>query len=243
MSMHIDAKVGEIAERIVLVGDPMRAKHTAETYLTDVVCVNEARAAYCYTGTFEGERISVMAVGMGNPSMMIYATELFRDYGVKLAVRAGTSGGYLPQMKTYDIVLAQACSTTSGINDYRFNGHFSPIGDFGLLCTANKFAKEMGLTTYTGNVICNDKLYRDESYKAQLWAQFGCLASEMEGTALYTAAAEFGAKAVMMVGIIFGFVFDEKGVASFQDYPENDPPRGVDDMMKLALKTARYGEI
>ena len=102
MSMHINAKVGEIAERIVLVGDPFRAKHIAEDYLKDAVCVNETRAAYCYTGYYNGVRVSVMAVGMGNPSMLIYATELFRDYGVKNAVRAGTSGGYVEGMKMYD---------------------------------------------------------------------------------------------------------------------------------------------
>ena len=243
MSMHIDAKVGEIAERIVLVGDPLRAKHTAETYLENPVMVNETRAAYCYTGTYEGVPVSVMAVGMGNPSMMIYATELFRDYGVKMAVRAGTSGGYRKEMKYYDIVLAQACSTTSGINDYKFNGHFSPIGDFGMLCKANEIAKEMGINTFTGNVICNDKLYRDENYKAQLWAQFGCLASEMEGTALYTAAAEFGARAMMMVGVLSLFDFDEEGNLLFKDLEPNDPPRGVDDMMQLALKTAVRTEL
>lgn len=243
MSNHIDAKVGEIAERIVLVGDPFRAKHTAETYLTDVVCVNEKRAAYCYTGYYEGQRVSVMAVGMGNPSMMIYASELFRDYGVKLAVRAGTSGAYGDYMKAYDIILAQACSTTSGINDYIFNGHFSPIGDFGALCKANEIAKEMGINVYTGNVICNDRFYRDANYKAEVWKKYGCLASEQEGTALYTAAAEFGAKAVMMVGAVCGFGFNEDGTAYATELEENDPPRGVDDMMQLALKTAIYTEI
>ena len=192
MSMHIDARPGEIAERIVLAGDPYRAKHIAENYLENAVLVNEKRAAFCYTGTYNGIPVSVMAVGMGNPSMLIYATELFRDYGVKIAVRAGTSGGYVPGMKKFDIVLAQAVSTTSGINDNRFNGYFAPIADFGLLCKANEIAKQMGLRTYTGNVVCNDRIYRDETYKSKMWQQYGILASEMEGTALYTAAAEFG---------------------------------------------------
>ena len=238
MSMHIDAKPGEIAERIVLVGDPLRAKHIASEYLENPVLVNETRAAYCYTGTYEGIPVSTMAVGMGNPSMLIYSTELFRDYGVKYAVRAGTSGGYVPGMKKFDIVLAQAVSTTSGINDYRFNGYFSPIGDFGMLCTANEQARLLGLKTYTGNVICNDRIYRDENYKSRLWAQYGILASEMEGTALYTAAAEFGAKACMMIGIILNITVDEAGVEHFTDAPENKPVRTVDDMIRLALKTA-----
>ena len=238
MSMHIDARTGEIAERIVLVGDPARAKHIAENYLEDAVLVNEKRMAYCYTGTYNHVKVSVMAVGMGNPSMLIYATELFRDYGVKIAVRAGTSGGYVPGMKKFDIVLAQATSTTSGINDNRFNGCFAPIADFGLLCTANETAKQLGLRTYTGNVVCNDRIYRDETYKSKMWQQYGILASEMEGTALYTAAAEFGAKALMTIGIILNITVDEAGIEHFTDAPENEPKRTVDDLIKLALLTA-----
>ncbi len=242
MSMHIDARPGEIAERIVLVGDPYRAKHIAENYLDNAVLVNDKRAAFCYTGTYEGIRVSVMAVGMGNPSMLIYATELFRDYGVKIAVRAGTSGGYVPGMKKFDIVLAQATSTTSGINDNRFNGYFAPIADFGLLCKANEIAKQLGLRTYTGNVVCNDRIYRDENYKSKMWQQYGILASEMEGTALYTAAAEFGAKALMTIGIILNITVDEEGVEHFDDAPDNEPVRTVDDLIKLALLTAVNAE-
>ena len=108
MTMHNHAEVGEISERIVLVGDPNRAKYIAEHYLEDAVLVNDVRCAYCYTGMFEGVRVSVMAVGMGGPSMLIYATELCRDYGCKILVRAGTSGGYQDDMKNFDIVLSQA---------------------------------------------------------------------------------------------------------------------------------------
>ena len=108
MTMHNHAEVGEISERIVLVGDPNRAKYIAEHYLEDAVLVNDVRCAYCYTGMFEGVRVSVMAVGMGGPSMLIYATELCRDYGCKILVRAGTSGGYRDDMKNFDIVLSQA---------------------------------------------------------------------------------------------------------------------------------------
>jgi len=242
MSMHIDARPGEIAERIVLVGDPFRARHIAENWLDGAVLVSEKRMALCYTGTYGGVRVSVMAVGMGNPSMLIYATELFRDYGVKIAVRAGTSGGYVPEMKKFDIVLAQATSTTSGINDNRFNGYFAPIADFGLLCKANETAKQLGLKAYTGNVVCNDRIYRDGTYKSKLWQQYGILASEMEGTALYTAAAEFGAKALMAIGIILNITVDEEGVEHFSDAPENEPQRTVDDLIKLALLTAVNAE-
>ena len=157
MTMHNHAEVGEISERIVLVGDPNRAKYIAEHYLEDAVLVNDVRCAYCYTGMFEGVRVSVMAVGMGGPSMLIYATELCRDYGCKILVRAGTSGGYRDDMKNFDIVLSQAVSTTSGINDNMFNGHFSPVADFGLLNTAKRIADEEHLVTYVGGTVCNDR--------------------------------------------------------------------------------------
>ena len=169
MTMHNHAEVGEISERIVLVGDPNRAKYIAEHYLEDAVLVNDVRCAYCYTGMFEGVRVSVMAVGMGGPSMLIYATELCRDYGCKILVRAGTSGGYQDDMKNFDIVLCQSVSTTSGINDNMFNGHFSPVADFGLLSTAKRIADEEHLVTYVGGTVCNDRLYRDENYKSKMW--------------------------------------------------------------------------
>ena len=242
MARHNDAKVGEIAERIVLVGDPNRAKHMAETYLENPVLVNRTRCAYCYTGTYEGVRVSVMAVGMGGPSMLIYATELCRDYGCKILVRAGTSGGYREDMRNFDIVLSQATSTTSGINDNIFNGHFSPVADFGLLCTADRIAKEMKLTTYVGGTICNDRLYRDETYKSKLWKQYGMLCSEQEGTAFYTAAAQFGARALMMVGITTGIRYDENGNEIFVELPDRDPAHTMDDLVQLALKTAAHAE-
>ena len=159
MTMHNHAEVGEISERIVLVGDPNRAKYIAEHYLEDAVLVNDVRCAYCYTGMFEGVRVSVMAVGMGGPSMLIYATELCRDYGCKILVRAGTSGGYQDDMKNFDIVLSQAVSTTSGINDNMFNGHFSPVADFGLLSTAT-WAERSATTDFTATKIISRRCGR-----------------------------------------------------------------------------------
>lgn len=224
MTMHNHAEVGEISERIVLVGDPNRAKYIAEHYLEDAVLVNDVRCAYCYTGMFEGVRVSVMAVGMGGPSMLIYATELCRDYGCKILVRAGTSGGYRDDMKNFDIVLSQAVSTTSGINDNMFNGHFSPVADFGLLNTAKRIADEEHLVTYVGGTVCNDRLYRDENYKSKMWKKYGMLCSEQEGCAFYTAAAEFGCRALMMVGITTGIRYDENGQEIFVDLQSGNMP-------------------
>ena len=242
MTMHNNAKKGEIAERIILVGDPNRAKHIAETYLENAILVNDVRCAYCYTGFYEGVRISVMAVGMGGPSMLIYATELCRDYGCKILVRAGTSGGYRDDMKNYDIVLSQAVSTTSGINDNMFNGHFSPVADFGLLSTAKRFADEKNLVTFVGGTVCNDRLYRDETYKSKMWKQYGMLCSEQEGTAFYTAAAQFGCRALMMVGITTGIRYDDAGNEIFVSLPDRNPAQTMDDLLQLALKTAAHAD-
>ena len=242
MTMHNAAQKGEIAERIVLVGDPDRAKMIAEKYLENPVLVNDIRCAYCYTGMFEGVRVSVMAVGMGSASMLIYATELCRDYGCKILVRAGTSGGFLDGMCNYDVVLSQAVSSTSGINDYIFNGHFSPCRDFGLLCTAKKYADEAVVKTYVGGTIANDRLYRDRTYKSATWKQYGILASEQEGEAFYTAAAQYGARALMMVGIVCGIRIDENGDEIFTDLPDRQPKKTVEDLVLLALKTAAHAE-
>lgn len=242
MTMHNDAKPGQIAERIVLVGDPQRAAYAAERFLKDPVLVNEKRCAYCYTGSYEGRPVSVMGVGMGGPSMLIYATELCRDYGCKILVRAGTSGGYKEEMCNYDIVLSQAVSSTSGLNDYIFNGHFSPTADFGLLCTAAGFARELGLTAYVGGTVCNDRLYRDESYRSKTWKKYGILCSEQEGLAFYTAAAEFGCRALMMVGITTGIRYDGAGNEIFVPLPDRSPAHTVDDLLTLALKTAALAE-
>lgn len=237
MTMHNDAQKGEIAERIVLVGDPNRAKMIAEEYLENAILVNEKRYAYCYTGTYQGTRVSVMGVGMGAPSMMIYATELCRDYGCKYLVRVGTSGGFLPEMKNFDIVLSEAVSTTGGINNGLFSGHFSPCADFFLLKKSYEVAEEMGLRVYVGPTIANDRLYRDESYQSEKWKRYGMLASEQEGEAFYTAAAEYGAKALMMVGIVCGIRVGDDGKESFVDLEEGSPSQTMHDMVKLALRT------
>lgn len=238
MSMHIDARPGEIAKTVVVGGDPARIKHIAETYLEDAKLVNEKRAALCYTGTYKGQPLSVMAVGMGIPSMMIYATELYDEYGCDAIIRVGTSGSYLPDMELYDIVLSQAACHTSGINDHLFNGTFCPIGDFGLLCTADRLAKEQGIKTYVGNTVCNDRIYRGpETYKSAAWAKYGILCSEMEGAGLYTVAAQFHKKALMIVSISTKIILDEDGTEHFVDLPEN-PGHSMDDAIRLALDTA-----
>lgn len=235
MSMHIDAQPGQIAERVLLPGDPERATAIAERYLDDTRLVNSRRGALCYTGRYGGVPVSVMATGMGVPSMLIYATELCRDFGCQSLIRVGTSGGYRADMKLGDIVLSQAASTTSGINDSLFGGTFAPIADFELLKTADRLAAERGLKVYVGNTVCNDRLYRlAENYRGRTWARYGILASEMEGAALYTAAAEFGRRALTMVSIICGITFEGEQ-ESFCDLPAGGAD--MEDMLRLALDT------
>ena len=237
MSMHIEAKMGDIAPSILLPGDPERAKFIAENYLQDPVCFNRVRGMYGYTGLYKGQPMSVMGTGMGIPSMLIYATELTRDYGCKRLVRLGTAGAFDPDLKLMDIVLSQATSTTSAINDYILPGHFAACADFELLDKAYHLGRDRGLRIFAGNTLCNDHLYIDDkpAYEAK-WAAYGVIASEMEGTALYKAAARDGAKALTMMSIVvtnFGGDGSHEGGVSAEDKEKN-----LIDMIELALDTA-----
>ena len=240
MSTHIGALKGYVADVVLLPGDPLRAKFIAENFLDGAQCFTSVRGMLGYTGRYKGQEISVMAVGMGIPSMMIYATELYSEYGCEAIIRIGTSGSYLPDMKLYDVILSQAACHTSGINDEIFGvgGTFCPIADFGLLCLADKLAKERGMRSYVGNTVCNDRIYRGpETYRSAAWKKYGILCSEMEGAGLYTVAAEFGKKALMIVSITTKIELDEQGYEHFVDLPE-EPGRSMDDGIVLALDTA-----
>lgn len=238
MSMHIDAKPGEISEVVIVVGDPDRATYISARFLAGAVCVNERRGALCYTGKYNGRRISVMATGMGIPSMMIYATELYRDYGCEAIIRVGTSAGYRKDMRRHDIVLSQAACHTSGINDHLFEGTYCPIADFGLLQDAYAAAKKREARFFVGNTICNDRIYRSpQMYQAKTWAEYGILCSEMEGAGLYTAAAQFGRKALMMVSILSGVTIDDAGKEHIAPLPEEEN-QTMDTAILVALDTA-----
>ncbi len=234
MSMHITAKSGDIAESILLPGDPMRAKYIAERYLEDAFCFNELRGMYGYTGNYCGKRVSVMGTGMGIPSVLIYTTELCRDYGCQKLVRIGTAGGYDLKLKLMDIVLSQATSTTSALNDYTFPGHYAPTADFLLLDRAYHLAVEKNIPVYVGNTLCNDHLYFEErGDNASLWASYGVIASEMEAAALYTVAAHYKKQALTMMTIVETVSGEDDSVVS-----DRDKERTLDDMITLALETA-----
>ncbi len=211
MSIHIGAKKGEIAETVLLPGDPLRAKWIADTYLEDVHCYNKVRNMFGYTGTYKGRKISVQGTGMGVPSISIYAHELINDFDVKNLIRVGSAGSYQKSVKLRDIVIAMAASSTSGINQYRFRGaDFAPTADFGLFQQAIELAKEKGIEVKAGNVLTSDEFYADEFESYQMWSKFGVLCVEMESSGLYTIAAKHNVNALSLLTISDSLVTGEK---------------------------------
>lgn len=200
MSVHISAKPGEIAEAILLPGDPLRAKWIAENFFEDVVQYNSVRNMLGFTGTVNGKRVSVQGTGMGAPSIGIYAYELFNDYGVQKAIRVGTSGG-LPPTKLRDVVIAISASTDSKINRRTFGDlDVAPAASFELLEKAATKARELGIAHHVGMIASGDLFY-DETDSLEHWKRLGVLALEMETNQLYTLAARFRRQALSIVTV------------------------------------------
>ncbi len=211
MSIHIEAKKGDIAESVLLPGDPLRAKWIAENFLKDAVCYNDVRGMLGYTGWHNGKKVSVQGTGMGIPSSLIYIHELIKDYDVKNLIRVGTAGSYQKDVKIRDIVLAMAASTTSGINNSRFiNSDYSPTANFDLFMKAAKFAEENGIEIKAGNVLSSDEFYEDDFDSYKHWADFGVLCVEMEAAGLYTIAAKYKVKALAILTISDSLVTGER---------------------------------
>lgn len=211
MSVHIGAQKGDIAETILLPGDPLRAKWIAETFLENAFCYNEVRNMYGYTGTYKGRRVSVQGTGMGVPSISIYAHELINEFGVKNLIRVGSAGSYQKHIKLRDIVVAMAASSTSGINRARFEGaDFAPTATYSLFLQAIEVAKKKGIELKAGNVLTSDEFYADEFESYQKWSNFGVLCVEMESAGLYTLAAKHGVNALSLLTISDSLVTGEK---------------------------------
>lgn len=201
MSIHINAKDGEIADIVLLPGDPLRAKFIAETFLENPVQYNDVRNMFGYTGTYKGHRVSVQGTGMGVPSISIYATELLKDYGCKKLIRVGTAGALKRDVKVRDVVLAQGATTDSKMNEIQFGGlDYAPIADFDLLLKAYNAGKEAGLNLRVGNVYTADLFYGEKNPN-DLLVDYGVLAVEMETAALYTLAAKYNAQALAVLTI------------------------------------------
>jgi purine-nucleoside phosphorylase len=203
MSTHIGAKPGDIAEGILLPGDPLRAKFIAEKFLTDARCYNEVRGMYGFTGTYKGKRVSVQGTGMGMPSASIYIHELIRDYGVKKLIRVGTCGSLSEKAHVRDTILVNGCCTDSAINNLRFGPiTYSATADFDLLQAAWAAAKARGIAAKVGNVYATDLFYNDRTMDiARLLAEYGVLAVEMESWELFTVAARHNAQALTVLTV------------------------------------------
>ena len=198
---HIEAKAGDFAKTVLMPGDPLRAKFIAETFLKDAKLVNNVRGVQGYTGTYKGKRVSVMASGMGMPSIGIYSYELFHFYDVENIIRVGTAGVIRPDLKVRDIVMGQgACTNSSYGRQFDLPGDFAPICSFELLQKAVKAAENMGITPVVGNLYSSDTFY-DDSMGLSKWQKMGVLAVEMEAAALYMNAARTGKNALAICTI------------------------------------------
>ncbi|MDG0874203.1 purine-nucleoside phosphorylase [Paenibacillus thiaminolyticus] len=202
MSVHIGAPQGEIAESILLPGDPIRARFIADTFLEEAHCYNAVRGMLGYTGKYKGKRVSVQGTGMGVPSISIYAHELIHDYGVKHMIRVGTCGAIQQNVGLRDIVIAMSASTSSAMNQRRFRGiDFAPTADFRFLKQAYDLSCEKKLPVKVGNVMTTDTFYMEDREEIELWADYRILALEMETAALYTLAARHQVNALSILTV------------------------------------------
>lgn len=196
---HNSAMPGDIAETVLMPGDPLRAKYIAETYLENPVCFNTVRNMLGYTGSYRGKRISVMGSGMGMPSMGIYSYELYHFYGVEQILRIGSAGGIADGVALRDVVISMSACTDSNYGaQFRLPGTFAPTADFGLLEKAVAAARAQKVSFHVGTVVSSDLFYGDYSGSLQDWKKMGVLAVEMESAALYMNAARAGKKALCL---------------------------------------------
>jgi purine-nucleoside phosphorylase len=231
MSIHIEAKPGDIADKILLPGDPLRAKFIAETFFENPVQFNSVRGMLGFTGTHNGERVSVMGTGMGIPSISIYAHELITNYGVRRLIRVGTAGSLNADVHVRDLVIAQAAATTSAIvrNDWpAFD--FPQIADFRLLDTAYHIATDMGVPTHVGSVVSTDLFYSDLGDRMMKLGTMGVLAVEMEAAALYYLGAKHGVQTLGIMTISDSLVTGEETTSA-------ERQSTFTDMMKVGLAT------
>ena len=232
MSTHIGAQQGEIAETILLPGDPQRAKWVAETFLEDAKCYSTVRGMFGFTGTYKGNRVSVQGTGMGVPSISIYVNELFRDYGVKTAIRVGSAGALIEDVKVRDIIIAMTASTDSSINRMEMNNwDYAPSANFELLRDAAASAVKHGFRHHVGGIVTSDRFYALEKEPLMQIAKHGALAVEMETSALYTLAARCGRRALTVLTVSDHLITGEETTSM-----EREQTFG--DMMTVALEAA-----
>ena len=207
---HIGAREGEIADRVIMAGDPLRAKFMAERFLENPVQYNAVRGMLGFTGTYKGKRVSVQGHGMGMPSIGIYSYELFNFYGVKRIIRTGSAGSINAGVKMGDVVIGMgSCTDSNYASQYGLPGTFAPIADFGLVRAAVEKAEELGVRYKVGNILASDFFYGDDADSWKQWQKMGVLAVEMEAAALYMNDARCGGEALCICTISDSLVTGE----------------------------------
>lgn len=232
MSLHIGAKSGEISDKVLLPGDPLRAKFIAETYLKKVFCYTDIRGMLGFTGEYKGQRVSVQGTGMGMPSFSIYANELINDYSCKKLIRVGTCGSISEKVNLKDVILVNGTHTDSNIYKTRFNNiNFSAVPSFDLLYKAYNISTKSKLETKVGTVLVSDLFYMDNANEInQLMKSYGTLAVEMESAELYALGAKFGVEVLTLLTVSDDLV-RHKAIAP------KDRQTTFTQMMEIALET------
>lgn len=229
---HNEAKNGDIAQTVLMPGDPLRAKFVAENYLQDVTCFNTVRNMLGFTGTYHGKKVSVMGGGMGIPSIGIYSYELFHFYGVEQIIRIGSAGGLSDDVRVHDLVMGMgACTDSNYASQFCLPGSFAPVADFGLLRSAVHAAERRGISYKVGNLVSSDVFYNDNFNVNEAWKKMGCLAVEMEAAGLYMNAARCGKKALCLV-TVSDHIFTGESLSA------NERQTSFRDMMEVALEIA-----
>lgn len=229
---HISAKKGDIAETVLMPGDPLRAKFIADTYLEGVVQFNTVRNMFGYTGTYKGKRISVMGSGMGMPSIGIYSYELIHFYGVKNLIRVGSCGAYSEDLKLYDIVIGMgACTNSNYAHHHDLPGTFSAICSWDLLYKAKQVADEKNIDIHVGNILSSDVFYNSNPEVYKKWAAMGVLAVEMEAYSLYLNAAAAGVNALTILTV-------SDSLVTKLETTSDERETGFTKMMEIALEIA-----
>lgn len=229
---HISAKFGDFAKTVLMPGDPLRAEFIAKNYLENAVLVNDVRGVHGYTGYYKGKRVSVMASGMGQPSIGIYSYELYHFYGVETIIRVGSCGSFSPELHARDIIVAMgACTNGNYASQYKLPGTFCPIADFDLVRRAAEECEKMGVNYRVGNILSSDMFY-DDANSGMEWAKMGVLGVEMESAALYCNAARAGKKALCICTVSDSFIYPEENTTA------EERQISFTKMMEIALSLA-----
>ncbi|MEC3861536.1 purine-nucleoside phosphorylase [Mesobacterium sp. TK19101] len=232
MTIHIGAQPGEIAETVLMPGDPYRAKWAAETFLTDAVCINQTRGMLGFTGTWNGHRVTIQGSGMGMPSLSIYANELIRDYGAKTLIRIGSCGGMQPQVKIRDVILAMTASSLSTPSRGIFRElNFAPSADWGLLKAAHDAAVKKSTGIHVGGIYSSDVFYDERSDLNEQMTRHGILGVEMEAAELYILAARYNVRALAVLTV-------SDHLLTHEALPSQDREKSFGDMVEIALEAA-----